>query len=98
MSAAIGPVAVLPQEGTSMLLPGVAETSEKTQQLIDEEVHRIVEEAHREVLALLREHRGQLDDLVASLLKNETLDMSDAYSAAGLTMPVRAEDIAPVVD
>ena len=50
MSSAIGPMAVLPQEGTSMLLPGVSETSQKTQQLVDEEVHRIVEAAHREVL------------------------------------------------
>src|SRR5579871_1728778 len=40
MSSAIGPVAVLPQEGTSMLLPGVAETSGKTQELVDQEVHR----------------------------------------------------------
>ena len=35
MSSAIGPIAVLPQEGTSMLLPGVSETSEQTQQLVD---------------------------------------------------------------
>ncbi len=87
MSTAIGPIAVLPQEGTSMLLPGVAETSQKTQQLVDEEVHRIVQDAHREVLALLREHRGQLDDLVTELLLHETLDMADAYAAAGITVP-----------
>ena len=91
MSAAIGPIAVLPQEGQSMLLPGVSETSEKTQQLVDEEVHRIVEEAHREVLALLREHRSQLDDLVQALFERETLDMPDAYAAVGLRPPARAE-------
>jgi cell division protease FtsH len=91
MSAAIGPIAVLAQEGTSMLLPGVSETSQKTQQLVDEEVHRIVEGAHREVLALLREHRGQLDDLVAELLHHETLDMADAYAAAGIAVPGAAE-------
>ena len=91
MSRAIGPVAVLPQEGTSMLLPGVSETSQKTQQLVDEEVHRIVEEAHRDVLALLREHRSQMDDLVTALLSHETLDMADAYAAIGQTPPPRAE-------
>ncbi|MDE3134135.1 MAG: ATP-dependent zinc metalloprotease FtsH [Acidobacteriota bacterium] len=91
MSGAIGPIAVLPQEGTSMLLPGVSETSEKTQQLIDEEVHRIVDDAHREVLVLLREHRAQLDDLVAALLKHETLDGPDAYAAAGITRDDSAE-------
>jgi cell division protease FtsH len=85
MSEAIGPIAVLPQEGQSMLLPGVSETSEKTQQLVDDEVHQIVDTAHREVLTLLGEHRTQLDDLVDALLKHETLDQADAYAAAGLT-------------
>jgi cell division protease FtsH len=84
MSNAIGPVAVLPQDGTSMLMPGVAETSERTQQLVDDEVHRIVESAHGDVLALLRAHRSQLDDLVSALLEHETLDQADAYAAAGL--------------
>jgi cell division protease FtsH len=98
MSRAIGPVAVLPQEGTSMLLPGVSETSEKTQQLVDEEVHRIVEEAHREVLTLLREHRSQLDDLVTALLNQETLDQADAYTAAGIVPPVRKEDTPVLAD
>jgi cell division protease FtsH len=98
MSRAIGPVAVLPQEGTSMLLPGVSETSEKTQQLVDEEVHRIVEEAHRDVLTLLREHRSQLDDLVTALLDQETLDQADAYAAAGIESPVRPEDTPALAD
>jgi cell division protease FtsH len=85
MSSAIGPVAVLPSEATSMLLPGVSETSQKTQELVDQEVHRIVDSAHREVLELLRARRGQLDDLVVELLRHETLDEADAYAAAGLT-------------
>ncbi len=49
MSRAIGPIAVLPTDGVGPLLPGVAETSEATQRLIDEEVRRIVETAHSEV-------------------------------------------------
>ena len=68
-----------------MLLPGVSETSEATQRLIDEEVHRIVDSAHKDVLTLLRNRRSQLDDLVTALLKAETLDEADAYAAAGLT-------------
>jgi cell division protease FtsH len=92
MSSAIGPIAVLPQEGQSMLLPGVSETSEKTQQLVDQEVHRIVDAAHREVLALLRDHRSQLDDLVTALLQYETLDQADAYAAVGLaSVPATAK-------
>ncbi len=85
MSAAIGPIAVLPAEGTSFLLPGASETSAATHQLIDEEVRRIVESAHTEVLSLLRSSRAQLDNLVSALLKDETLDEADAYAAAGLT-------------
>jgi cell division protease FtsH len=98
MSAAIGPIAVLPQEGTSMLLPGVAETSEQTQQMVDQEVRRIVDTAHREVVTLLREHRTQLDDLVAALLKHETLDETDAYAAAGLTRDSSTEDPLVIID
>jgi cell division protease FtsH len=91
MSRAIGPIAVIPQDGMGPLLPGVAETSESTQRLVDEEVRRIVESAHAEVSALLREHRGNLDSLVAGLLENETLDEADAYAAAGLPRNPLAE-------
>ncbi|MHB8694086.1 MAG: ATP-dependent zinc metalloprotease FtsH [Solirubrobacteraceae bacterium] len=85
MSRAIGPIAVLPMEGAGFLMPGVSETSEATARLIDEEVRRIVESAHREVLELLQRNRGHLEDLVAALLERETLDEADAYAAAGLT-------------
>ena len=91
MSRAIGPVAVLPADGAGMLLPGVSETSEATQRLVDEEVHRIVEDAHREVLELLRENRHRLDSLVAALLEHETLDEADAYAAAGLPRPTHED-------
>ena len=85
MSPAIGPVAVLPADGQSPLLPGVSETSERTQQLIDDEVRRIVETAHREVTETLTEHRANLDSLVAELMAHETLDQTAAYAAAGLS-------------
>jgi cell division protease FtsH len=85
MSRAIGPIAVLPSDAAGMLLPGVSESSEATQRLVDEEVRRIVESAHNEVIELLRRNRGNLDDLVAALLAHETLDEADAYAAAGLT-------------
>jgi cell division protease FtsH len=84
MSPAIGPVAVLPRDGVGPLLPGVAETSPHTQQLVDDEVRRIVEEAHRDVVELLRENRSKLDSLANALLEHETLDEDDAYAAAGV--------------
>jgi cell division protease FtsH len=86
MSDAIGPVAVLPADGQGPLLPGVSETSEATQRQIDEEVHRLVENAHDEVTRLLLDHREQLEGLAQALLKAETLDAVDAYAAAGVPM------------
>jgi cell division protease FtsH len=86
MSRAIGPIAVLPADGQGPLLPGVSETSERTQQLVDEEVRRIVETAHEEATETLATHRGNLDSLVSELLARETLDQIEAYAAAGLEL------------
>ena len=52
MSEAVGPIAVLPADGQGPLLPGASETSEQTQRLLDEEVRRLVDEAHAEVTRL----------------------------------------------
>jgi cell division protease FtsH len=84
MSEAVGPIAVLPADGQGPFLPGISETSQDTQRLIDEEVHRLVESAHEEVTRLLVEHRDQLESLAQALLKAETLDAQDAYAAAGV--------------
>jgi cell division protease FtsH len=84
MSPAIGPIAVIPMDGASPFFPGVHETSEATQRLVDDEVRRIVESAHAEVSLLLRSQRPHLDSLVAGLLEHETLSEDEAYEAAGL--------------
>jgi cell division protease FtsH len=47
-------------------------------------VRRIVEDAHKEVTALLTDKREQLDKLAEALLEHETLDEDDAYAAAGV--------------
>jgi cell division protease FtsH len=96
MSEAIGPVAVLSQDGQGPLLPGVSETSEHTQELIDEETKRIVADAHGKVTTLLSEHRDQLESLAQALLAAETLDAPEAYAAAGVPLPPRAEEEAEV--
>jgi cell division protease FtsH len=93
MSEKIGPIAVLPSESNGPFLPGVSETSAETQQLIDEEIHRVVEEAHAEVTQVLTDHRDQLESLAQALLKAETLDAVDAYAAAGV--PMRAAELIP---
>ncbi len=84
MSEVIGPVAVLAADGDGPLLPGISQTSEQTQRTIDEEVRRLVDEAHVEVTTLLSEHRDQLESLAQALLKTETLDAIEAYAAAGV--------------
>src|SRR5262245_23831319 len=90
MSDAVGPIAVLSRDGSGPLLPGVAEHSPETQKLVDDEVRRIVGEAHDEVVTLLTENRARLDALAAALLDYETLDEDDAYAAAAVTRPPSA--------
>jgi cell division protease FtsH len=84
MSEAVGPLAVLPAEGQGPLLPGASEVSGRTQELVDQEVRRIVDGAYKEVVDLLTERRSQLDALATALLEHETLDEDDAYAAAGV--------------
>jgi cell division protease FtsH len=96
MSSAIGPVAVIPRDGLGPLLPGVAEVSPHTQQLVDDEVRRIIDEFHQEVVSLLQENRSKLDSLASALLEYETLDEEDAYAAASVprTATPRADSYA----
>jgi len=99
MSPAIGPVAVIPMDGSSPFLPGAHDTSDATQRLVDEEVRRIVDSAHSEVGKLLRSRRPHLDSLVAALLEHETLSEDEAYEAAGLARNpmAREEPVGPAV-
>jgi cell division protease FtsH len=82
MSRTIGPIAVLPSEAQNPLLPGASEVSESTRKLVDDEVRRIVDEAHAAVTQLLGENRDRLDSLTEALLAAETLDEDEAYAAA----------------
>jgi cell division protease FtsH len=91
MSARLGPRVFVARDGQ---WPPSGGTSPRTQWLIDEEVHGIVEGAHLEVTQLLADHRDQLDSLTLALLKAETLDAPAAYSAAGVPIEVAAIDLA----
>ena len=84
MSDAVGPIAVTNGRQDGALLPGTVPASEPTQELVDQEVRRIVEESEREVVNLLEEHREQLDALASALLDRETLDQQEAYEVAGV--------------
>jgi cell division protease FtsH len=87
MSDAVGPIAVTDGRQGGVLLPGTTPASEPTQELVDNEVRRIVEEAEGDVIRLLEEHRVQLDALANALLDRETLDQEEAYAVAGVTSP-----------
>ena len=92
MSDAVGLVAVLSVDGRGPLLPGASETSGATQQLVDDEVRRLIDGAHHDVTELLSGHREQLDSLATALLQAEALDGIDAYRAAGLPMHAARPD------
>ena len=74
--------------------------SERTRQRVDDEVKRIVDEAHDDAIRLISENRDRLDSLAEALVRDETLDQPQAYAAAGLTAPsdeVPAAEVAPAV-
>ncbi len=96
MSEKLGPITLIPSNGSGPLLPGASETSPHLQWLIDQEVQRMVEEAHAAVTDLLLSHRSQLDSLAHALLLAETLDSGAAYAAAGVPMPPVAVEEAKV--
>ncbi|NLI81352.1 MAG: ATP-dependent metallopeptidase FtsH/Yme1/Tma family protein [Deltaproteobacteria bacterium] len=63
--------------------------SERTAQSIDEEVMRIVEDAHDKVRVLLRQRRAQLERLARVLLEKETIEGDELKSyAAEFSSPV----------
>ncbi|HEY3766960.1 MAG TPA: ATP-dependent zinc metalloprotease FtsH [Gaiellales bacterium] len=85
MSERIGPVSVLPGPNDEpTLFPGAGQSSERTLELVDEEVRRILEECERTATEQLGAHRDQLEALTRALLQRETLDEADAYRIAGI--------------
>jgi cell division protease FtsH len=97
MSDRFGPIALLPADDAQRF-PGVSEVSQQTQAEIDDEVQRVVENAHHAVTALLTEHRAQLDSLAAALFAAETLDAPAAYAAAMVPPRPAASEAAPPSD
>ncbi|GAB4325024.1 MAG: ATP-dependent zinc metalloprotease FtsH [Dehalococcoidia bacterium] len=77
MSERLGPRTFGKTEEMVFLGREISETrdySEKVAEEIDDEVRRIIDEAHERARALLREHRPTLDKLANVLLEVETID------------------------
>ena len=71
--------------------------AEVVARIIDSEVLRIIGECHQDALRLLKEHRQQLDALVAALLSKETLDEQEILDVTGLP-PAPALHTRPLVE
>lgn len=68
--------------------------SEKTAEMIDEEINRFLEEAKVRAEQVLIAHRAELDKLVAALLAKETVEQEEFVSLMGGLAP-KAEDAGP---
>jgi cell division protease FtsH len=68
-----------PREGAFLDVPGARQRvtySEQTAQLIDEEIQKLMTEAHGRVVRTLTERRATLDALAQLLLKQEVVERS----------------------
>lgn len=59
--------------------------SEKTSELIDSEIHKLIEEKRNYVRALLKEKKSLLENLATNLLEKETLGKEDIIKILGKT-------------
>jgi cell division protease FtsH len=91
MSEVVGPIAVGDRESEIFLGREVAqrrEISERTAELVDTELKRLLGDAFERARAILLEHRDVLDRLAAALLERETLDRDEILLvAAGRPLP-----------
>jgi cell division protease FtsH len=72
------------------------EVSEKTAQLVDSEVARVIGEAHARAKAVLTEHVDLLHLVAKQLLERETLTRDDIERLRrGETLPPRTEFVPP---
>jgi cell division protease FtsH len=80
LSPALGPVGY--SDGGSQYLGGPIQDglrrpySEETQRVVDQEVSRLLREAEERAVAMLNDHREELDWLAARLIEKETVDGS----------------------
>src|SRR5713226_9204449 len=91
MSDVVGPIAVGDREAEIFLGREVVqrrEVSERTAELVDTELKRLLGEAYEHARDILVKHRDQLDRLAAALLERETLDREEVdLVVAGKPLP-----------
>ena len=73
--------------------------SEQTRATIDSEIRRIVEDAYRDAIAMVSEHREQLERLTQALLSAGDLDhLEIAAAMEGSTLAARRPNLQPLPD
>ncbi len=77
MSETLGPIRFSGEEERGSFMPEAKEYSDKTAELIDHEVHRIITSAYNEAKELLVSKQTELTALKDALLKYETVDGED---------------------
>jgi cell division protease FtsH len=95
MSEVIGLVAVADNEQEVFLGREISQrrtVSEHTQRIVDQEVKRILDEAHERAHEVLGEHDDLLESIAQALLDRETLDRKDIQALE------RGEPLAPLPD
>jgi len=99
MSAVIGPIAVGDREQEIFLGREVVqrrEISDRTAQIVDEEVKNILTRAYAEAARIVLERRAALDRLAAALLERETLEREQVEMViAGQPLPPYVPPPAP---
>ena len=101
MSDAIGPIAVGDREAEIFLGREVVqrrEISERTAEIVDEELKRILGAAYERARVILTQHRETLDRLAAALLTHETLDREEVELVVdGKPLPPATPPTPPLV-
>src|SRR5437773_971486 len=99
MSAVIGPIAVGDREQEIFLGREVVqrrEISDRTAQIVDEEVKSILTRAYADATRIVTERRAALDRLAAALLERETLEREQVEMViAGQSLPPYVPPPAP---
>ena len=91
MSDVVGPIAVGDREAEIFLGREVVqrrEISDRTAEIVDTELKRILSEAYERARTIISEHRAALDRLASALLERETLDRDEVeLVVAGKALP-----------
>jgi cell division protease FtsH len=99
MSDAVGPIAVGDREQQIFLGREIAqrrEVSERTAEVVDAEIKRILQDAYDRARNILQQDMATLHRMAATLLERETLDREDVeLLAAGKDLPARLPPAVP---